>query len=116
VAPASNERVDRVLENYLLALAGVDQCAVSAPDDMKSRLAGNLERAERAFADATADGLADLSGDMEAELQALAVANERSRAGLHGGVPIADLLADLERGTEHARRILSSVLNRQGMR
>lgn len=112
VAPVANERVDRILENYLLALAGVDQCAVSASDEMKSRLAGNLERAERAYADATADGLGDLSGDMEAELRALVHANERSRAALHGGVPIADLLADLERGTEHARRILDAALSR----
>lgn len=112
MTPAS-KRVDSVLENYLLALAGVDQCAVSAPEEMKGRLAANLERAERAYADAAADGLVDAASGMEDELSALAGANEKSRAALHGGVPMADLLADLELGTEHARRVLAAALRRR---
>lgn len=113
MTPASKERVDNVLENYLLALAGVDQCSVSAPDDMKHRLAANLERAERAYADAAADGLVELTNDMEREVNALADANEKSRAALHGGVPMTELLDELELGTEHARRILDAALRRR---
>lgn len=112
MTPAS-KRVDRVLENYLLALAGVDQCSVSAPEEMKNRLAANLERAERAYADAAADGLVDMAGEMEDELGALADANEKSRAALHGGVPMTDLLADLELGTDHARRVLNAALRQR---
>src|SRR5882757_3561632 len=91
VPPVSKERVDPILENYLLALAGVDQCSASAPETARSRLAVNLEKAERAYADAAADGLVDVSAEMESELHALARANERSRIGLHGGTPITDL-------------------------
>ena len=85
VAPVSKERVDPILENYLLALAGVDQCSQNAPETVRSRLAVNLERAERAYADAAADGLVEVSADMEAELCALARGNGQSRRRLHGG-------------------------------
>jgi hypothetical protein len=106
VAPGSKERVDPILENYLLALAGVDQCSQNAPEVVRSRLAVNLERAERAYSDAAADGLVEMSVDMEAELGALARVNEQSRRRLHRGSPITDLLVDLEQGTEQANRIV----------
>ena len=116
VAPVLKERVDPILENYLLALAGVDQCSVSAPGTVRSRLAVNLERAERAYADAAADGLVDVSADMEAEIQALARTNEQSRRRLHGGAPITDLLVELEQGTEQAGRIVRAAICRQERR
>ena len=106
MAPGSKERVDPILENYLLALAGVDQCSQNAPEVVRSRLAVNLERAERAYSDAAADGLVEMSVDMEAELGALARVNEQSRRRLHRGSPITDLLVDLEQGTEQANRIV----------
>lgn len=116
VAPVSKERVDPILENYLLALAGVDQCSQSAPETVRSRLAVNLERAERAYADAAADGLVDVSSDMEAELRALAQLNEQSRRRLHCGAPITDLLVDLEQGTEQAGRVVRAAIFRQERR
>jgi hypothetical protein len=116
VAPVSKERVDPILENYLLALAGVDQCSQNALETVRSRLAVNLERAERAYADAAADGLVDVSADMEAELCALAQANEQSRRRLHSGAPITDLLVDLEQGTERANRIVRAAIFRQERR
>jgi hypothetical protein len=116
VAPVLKERVDPILENYLLALAGVDQCSASAPEIVRSHLAVNLERAERAYADAAADGLVDVSADMEAELQALARTNEQSRRRLHRGAPITDLLVELEQGTEQASRIVRAAIFRQERR
>ena len=113
VAPDSKERVDPILENYLLALAGVDQCSQNAPDIVRSRLAVNLERAERAYADAAADGLVDVSSDMETELCALARVNEEARRRLHRGIPITDLLVQLEEGTEKANRIVRAAIFRQ---
>lgn len=114
VTPVSKEeRVDPILENYLLALAGVDQCSQSAPETVRSRLAVNLERAERAYSDAAADGLDDVSGDMEAELGALARVNEQSRRRLHRGASITDLLVELEQGTEQANRIVRAAICRQ---
>jgi hypothetical protein len=110
VAPESKERVDPVLENYLLALAGVDQCSANAPETVRNRLAVNLERAERAYSDAAADGLVDVSGAMDAELSALARTNEQSRRLLHRGAPITDLLVDLEQGTEQANRIVRAAI------
>src|ERR1044072_3251700 len=98
VPPVSKERVDPILENYLLALAGVDQCSTNAPETVRSRLAVNLERAERAYADAAADGLDDVSAEMEGELEALERTNEQSRRRLHGGAPITDLLVEFELG------------------
>jgi hypothetical protein len=113
VAPVSKERVDPILENYLLALAGVDQCSANAPETARSRLAVNLERAERAYADAAADGLEDVSADMEAELCALTRTNEQSRRRLHRGAPITDLLVELEQGTEQSNRIVRAAIFRQ---
>ena len=71
---------------------------------MRRRLAVNLEKAERAYADAAADGLVDVSADMEAELQALERTNEQSRRRLNAGAPITDLMVELELGTEQASR------------
>jgi hypothetical protein len=116
VAPLSKERVDPILENYLLALAGVDQCSANAPETVTSRLAVNLERAERAYADAAADGLVEVSADMEAELQALERTNEQSRRRLQGGAPITDLLVELEQGTDQANRIVRAAICRQERR
>ena len=112
VAPASKERLDHVLDNYLLALAGVDQCSVSAPDEIRNRLAANLERAERAYADATADGLADWPRTIDVEVEALAEANQRSRRALRGATTISDLLGHLERGTDHANRVIEAAVKR----
>jgi hypothetical protein len=116
VAPVPKERVDPILENYLLALAGVDQCSANAPETVRSRLAVNLERAERAYADAAADGLDDVSAEMEGELEALERTNEQSRRRLHGGAPITDLLVEFELGTEQAGRIVRAAIFRQERR
>lgn len=113
VAPVPKEHVDPILENYLLALAGVDQCSQSAPEIVRSRLAVNLERAERAYADAAADGLIEVSDDMAAELGTLAQVNQESRRRLHRGAPITDLLVDLEQGTDQANRIVRAAIFRQ---
>ena len=112
MAPMSKEHVDHILENYLLALACVDQCSANAPDDVKGRLAANLERAERAYADAAADGLLDIPVSLGAAFRTLGQANEGSRIRLHDGTPIADLLADLERNTEQADRIVRLSMRR----
>jgi hypothetical protein len=113
VAPVIKERVDPILENYLLALAGVDQCSQNAPETVRSRLAVNLERAERAYADAAADGLVEVTPDMEVELRALARTNEESRRRLHRGASITDLLVELEQGTDQAYRIVRATIFRQ---
>jgi hypothetical protein len=113
VAPVSKERVDPILENYLLALAGVDQCSQNAPETVRSRLAVNLERAERAYADAAADGLVEVSPAMDAELGALARINEDTRRRLHRGASITDLLVELEQGTDQAFRIVRATIFRQ---
>ena len=113
MAPVSKERVDPILENYLLALAGVDQCSANAADTVRSRLAVNLERAERAYADAAADGLVEVSDDMAGELCALERGNGQSRRRLHGGAPITDLLVELEQGTDRASRIVRAAILRQ---
>ena len=116
VAPVPKERVDPILENYLLALAGVDQCSTNAPETVRSRLAVNLERAERAYADAAADGLVEVSAEMEGELEALERTNEQSRRRLHGGAPITDLLLEFELATEQAGRIVRAAIFRQERR
>ncbi len=112
MAPVYKERVDHILENYFLALACVDQCPASAAAAVKSRLAATLDRGERAYADAAADGLLDISEAIDADLQALGQANERARARLHGGTPSTHLLAALEHNPEHADRILRVALSR----
>ena len=116
VAPVTKDRVDPILENYLLALAGVDQCSQNAPETVRSRLAVNLERAERAYADAAADGLTEVSPDTDVELGALARINEDTRRRLHRGASITDLLVELEQGTEQANRIVRAAIFRQERR
>jgi hypothetical protein len=113
VAPVTKDRVDPILENYLLALAGVDQCSQNALETVRSRLAVNLERAERAYADAAADGLVEVSPAMDAELGALARINEDTRRRLHRGASITDLLVELEQGTDQAYRIVRATIFRQ---
>jgi|SRR5512139_1739592 len=98
--------VDEMFETYILSLAGLDQCPDSAAPAVKNRLEANVERAERAFADAVADGL---HGDSTAIGEAgyrLVKANEASRAGFHDGKSINDLVDALELATEHARVLL----------
>jgi hypothetical protein len=53
----ATEMIDCMLDAYLLALGGVDQCPESVPSELKFRLLANVERAEKAFSDAAADGL-----------------------------------------------------------
>ena len=105
MACAAREYVDEVLETYMLALAGLDQCPDSA-GAIRERLAANVERAERLFSDAVADGLAEASAAVDEAAQRLARANEASRAGYRNGRAIGDLLADLEQATEQAEGVL----------
>lgn len=106
MALAARGRVDEVFENYLLALAGADQCPDSASMETRQKLAANVERAERAFADAVADGLHGSSAALAQAVRDLADANEVSRVGFHNGRPIGDLLADLEQATGRAQVVL----------
>ena len=105
-------RIDRVLENYLLALAGMDQCDASALDEMKTRLAANAARAERAWADAAAHGLVELDGPAALDLAALDGLVRRAREALLDGEPIAGLLEVLEAGTDRAIRVVAAALAR----
>ena len=109
---AARRRIDLLLENYLLALACVDQCSECAPEDVRSRLARNLERAERLYADAAADGLADGRAGCDASLEALLRVNVSTRAGLRDGWIITELLADLELATLHAERLYEATCQR----
>jgi len=103
---AATRYVNEILENYMLALAGFDQCPDSAAEAIKERLAANIERAERAFADAAADGLQSDAATICQTVHRLTLANEVSRAGFHDGKAIGDLLVDLEQATEHAESVV----------
>ena len=111
VAGEPSGRVDRVLENYLLALAAVDQCDASAAEETKTRLAANAARAERAWADANADGLVDLAEPAVADLAVLDGLVRRARAALLDGEPIGGLLEALEAGTDRAIRVVTAALD-----
>lgn len=106
MASAARTRVGVVFENYLLSLAGVDQCPDSASDATRDRLEANVERAEKAFADAVADGLSGDSAGLAEAVRDLADANEAVRVAFHDGKAIGDLVADLEQATEQAGRVL----------
>ncbi|MFO1083229.1 MAG: hypothetical protein U1E21_01590 [Reyranellaceae bacterium] len=108
----SRRRVDLLLENYLLALACVDQCSEYVPEAVRSRLAINLERAERLYADAAADGLAGGRAGSDACIEALRQVNASTRAGLRDGWIIAELVVDLELATEHAERLFAATCHR----
>jgi hypothetical protein len=97
-----------VFETYVLALAGVDQCPEGAPQEVKDRLAEDVERAEKAFADAAADGLLRSSADMERALADLVDANAASRDGLHQAKQIGALMRDLEKATRLALSVLTA--------
>lgn len=105
---ASRRRIDLMLENYLLALACVDQCSECAPESVRGRLALNLERAERLYSDAAADGLAGGEPGIEGLLEALRGVNASTRAGLRDGWIIGELLCDLELATTHAKRLFEA--------
>lgn len=105
VANAS-DRVNALLESYLLALAGLDQCPDSAPDTVRQRLKANVERAERIFSDGAADGLQRTSPATEIAHLKLGVANERARRVLREGGTIVALVNDLEATTRAALEML----------
>ena len=112
IAVASRQRIDLLLENYLLALACVDQCSECMPETLRSRLALNLERAERLYSDAAADGLAGGRQGTDAILEALVSVNASTRAGLRYGWIITELLSDLELATKHAKRLFEATCHR----
>ena len=103
------DRIDSVLETYLLALAGLDQCPDSVPKLVKDRLAANVERAERAFSDAAADGLQRTNPALEAAICGLDLANEKARLCLQEAKPIVALISDLERAAALAIELLPSM-------
>lgn len=102
------QRIDAVFETYLLALAGRDQCPDSAPPLVKHGLALNLDRAERAYAFAVADGLETSIPALDTAVAALAAANAAARGRLHQPRPMASVLADLEEATRFALAVLAA--------
>jgi hypothetical protein len=111
---ASRARIDLLLENYLLALACVDQCSECAPETVRNRLALNLERAERLYSDAAADGLAGEEQGIDAIHAALAEVNASTRAGLRDGWIISEMVTDLELATRHGRRLFDAACLQTG--
>jgi len=105
---SSTQRIDQTLETYMLALAGLDQCPESAALEVKTRLRENVERAERAFADASTGALAGEGPALGAALADLAAANAAARAALVGTRPIDALLERLESATIEALRALKA--------
>lgn len=103
---SASGRVNELFETYILALAAADQCPESASKELKWRLEENVERAERAFADAAADGLRGESPIIDEVMRELADANRLTRAALRDGKAIAASLVDLENGTARAVRLL----------
>ena len=95
----ATEMIDCLLDAYLLALGGVDQCPDSAPPEVKGRLLANVERAERAFSDAAADGLVRDCSHLVPVVERLVAANRLSRQSLRDAEPIARLVCELERAT-----------------
>ena len=93
------EMIDCLLDAYLLALAGVDQCPDSAPPEVKGRLLANVERAERAFSDAAADGTTRDCSHLTPAIRQLGAVNCLSRQGLREAEPIARLVGELEQAT-----------------
>jgi len=102
------QRIDQVLETYLLALAGRDQCPDSASPLLKHGLAQNLDQAEKAYAYAIADGLEMRSLALDMAVADLGAANARAREGLQQTVPLGAVLADLETATRLALAVLAA--------
>jgi hypothetical protein len=102
--PASaTDRVDQVLENYLLALAGIDCCPNAASLILKAAFAENAVTADRAWRKAIADkSSTGSSSTMEGVVAALATANRASRDALHSAEDMGTLLGLLQRGTRLA--------------
>ena len=95
----ATEMIDCLLDAYLLALGGVDQCPDSAPPELKGRLLANVERAERAFSAAAADGLVRDCSHLVPMVGQLLAANRLGRQSLRDAEPIARLVSDLEKAT-----------------
>jgi hypothetical protein len=102
------QRIDEVLETYLLALAGRDQCPDSASPLLKHGLAENLDRAEKAYAYAVADGLEARSLPLDIAVADLTAANARAREGLQKTMPLGAVLVDLETATKLALAVLAA--------
>lgn len=103
------ERLDEFLENYMLALAGVDKCPDNAPATIRARLADNALAADSALSNAIADELKKSDPTIDAAIAELANANEVSRNALRQTNQIAQVLGLLQRGTTLATRVLTLV-------
>lgn len=102
---SSKDRVDQVLENYLLALAGIDCCPNAASAILKAAFAENAVTADRAWHRAVADKSSTGSSQtMEGVVEALATANRASRDALHNAEDTGTLVGLLQRGTRLAVR------------
>jgi hypothetical protein len=99
--------IDRILDAYLLALGGVDQCPESAQPEVKSQLIANVERAERAFSDAAGDGLGGDCSHLVPITRLLFAANCASRQSLRDAAPIARLAYELKLSTGLAADIVA---------
>jgi hypothetical protein len=108
LATFGTDYIDSLLETYLLALAGLDQCPDTAPRLVSDRLAANVERAERAFSDAAAGRLERASPAMRGAAHRLDLANEEARLSLREAKPIAALVDDLERATALATEMIDA--------
>lgn len=100
----ASDAIDGLLDTYLLALGGVDQCPESVPPEVKGRLLANVERAERAFSDAAA-GLTEDCTPLQPVVCQLHAVNRTNRQGLRGAAPIARLVTELEKATSLAVEI-----------
>jgi hypothetical protein len=105
----ASDALDGLLDTYLLALGGVDQCPECVPPEVKGRLQANVERAERAFSDAAADGLAGDCARLVPVVHQLLAANRTNRRSLREARPITRLVGDLEKATGLAVEIAGSL-------
>lgn len=104
------EIIDRILDAYLLALGGLDQCPETAQPEVKRRLLANVERAQRAFSDASTDGLVGDCSHLVPTTRQLFAANCASRQSLRDAEPIARLAYELEHSTRLAANIIAQGL------
>ena len=104
----AKDRIDQVLENYLLALAGIDVCPNAASAILKAAFAENAVTADRAWHKAVADKRMPNNSSMEGIAAALATANRASRDALHNAEDMGRLLGLLQRGTRLAVKATSA--------
>jgi hypothetical protein len=106
----AQQRIDEVLETYLLATGAMRQCPPNAPQDVKDALTKAFTEASNLLNKAIKDGLEQNSQAMKDAVKSLTDANKVARDALRDSKKIAEILKAVQEAVKFAIGVLGAVV------